>query len=153
MSSANCSANSTARTRTAAAATFLLAAKQIRANYLDHRVDDINYAFSRSLRPKLVKPGLILVSGGNCTDEHGYPLAYNASPMFYWLELKGSNVCVQGHSLGVVQNYSDAGYRYFLAQRSALDANSGLDSLLRSKYNTIDENDDYIVFDIDPTPN
>ncbi|MBV9217279.1 MAG: glycosyltransferase family 39 protein [Acidobacteria bacterium] len=130
-------------------ATFLVDAKEIRANYLEHRVPDRDYAFAQDLRPQLSQSGLIVVSGGNCTDGKGHPVAYNASFMFYWLDRKGANVCVEEHSLQRVESFSSAGYDYFLAQRSALKANGNLEIQLRKKYPVVTEGDDYIVFDID----
>lgn len=132
-----------------AGAALLYEAVRVRAAFLEKRVPDTSYACAAAIKPALKAPGLILVSGGNCLDHDGYPTAYNASFMFYWLERKGFNVCVEEESLARTREFAAKGAKYYLVQRSHLKAKPELETDLRSAYRLIDECEDYLVFDIE----
>ncbi len=132
----------------ATASSLLFEAKTVRANFLDHRVEDPSYTFAQRLKPLLKHDGLILVSGGHCVDPKGYPVAYNASFMFYWLERKGWNMCVEAQSAQKTREYSLNGAKYFLAQKSFLREKPGFEGELRIAYPLIAESDEFAVFDL-----
>ncbi len=129
-------------------ATFAVEARNVRGRVLEHRVADESYQYAGELKPKLVTPGLILVSGGNCFDADGYRVAYNASFMFYWLDRKGSNICVEDQSIEKVREIAASGTKYFIAQRTALKSNAGFETSLRNEFAVVDENETYVVLDI-----
>ncbi len=128
--------------------TFLAEGRNARSEILEHRRPDPSFQFAADLSPKLAKPGLILVSGGSCTDDDGYPVAYNASFMFYWLDRKGSNICVQDQSIAAVKEFAAENYKYFIAERTYVARKPGLEQELHANYRSIAENDDYEVFDL-----
>jgi 4-amino-4-deoxy-L-arabinose transferase-like glycosyltransferase len=64
----------------------------------------------------LIPPGaLILTSGGYCSNTVAKHLATNISIMFYWLDRKGFNVCVQQQSVPALEAFAQRGARYFVA--------------------------------------
>ena len=96
----------------------------------------------------LKNEGLIVASGGHCVDKNGYMLAYNASYLFYWLERKGWNVCVEDQSISKMRIFATHKAQYFVAQRSMLDEKPGFTEELRQEYPVLDESDQFILFDL-----
>lgn len=131
-----------------AVAVLFIDARMIRARILDNRRPDENRACAIELKPRLSEPGPILVSGDRCFDPDGYPVAYNASFMFYWLERKGANICVEQQSIQKIQEAADKGARYFVAQRKYMKQQPGFEEKLRSMYQVIDECGEFVVFRI-----
>ncbi len=129
-------------------AAFAFEALQVRANLFAHRVPDPAYAYSKMLKPKLTRPGLIIASGGHCYDKDGYALAYNASFMFYWLDRKGWNVCREDQSIHKIGELKTRGAEYFVADRTMLKDRPGLEEQLRQAYPVIDEDRQFAVFDL-----
>lgn len=128
---------------------FLFAGKKICADYLDHRVKDESLACAEKFKPFLNKEGLILVSGGRCFDEQGFPVAYNASFMFYWLDRKGFNICVEAQSLERVKEFAAAGAVYFVAQKDFLAEKPNLEYELRQNFAIAAECEEMILFDLE----
>ncbi|MEP6947578.1 MAG: glycosyltransferase family 39 protein [Acidobacteriota bacterium] len=135
----------------AALATFGIAAERARAEFRSDRRPASSFDFGASLKPVLKRAGLILVSGSSCYDEDGYPVAYNSSFMFYALDRKGSNICVEDQSPERIISFSDAGYQYFIAQRMEIAKKPGLDAWLNANYPLLAKNDEYEVFDLAAT--
>jgi hypothetical protein len=132
----------------AAVSVFLVEAKRARAELLGRRVADVSLSFAGELKPVLRPDGLLLISGGNCVDADGYRVAYNVSFMFYWLDRKGANICVQEQSIEKVRGFAATGYTYFIAQRSALKEKPGFENELIHSYPVIAGSDVYEVFDL-----
>jgi hypothetical protein len=130
------------------ASIFLLEAKELRSNVLDRRVEVADHKFARELRPKLTADGPIVASGGHCTDSDGYPVAYNASYMFYWLDRKGWNVCVEDQSAAKLRELAAKGAVYFVAEKKYLAAKPSAESETRAAFPAIAETTDFIVFDL-----
>lgn len=128
--------------------TLLFEAKQVRANFLGKRVSDAAHLCADNIKPAMKTEGLIVASGGNCVDRHGYALAYNASYMFYWLDRKGWNVCVEEQSLNKIADLAMRGAAYFVAQKSMLNKSQGFEEELRRTYSVISECDEFILFDL-----
>jgi hypothetical protein len=129
-------------------AAFALEAKQIRAHFLEHRRADESFFCAAKLKPALEKEGLILVSGGHCFDTDGYQTAYNASFMFYWLDRKGFNICVEEQSLAKVREFAAQGAKYFVAQKSTLGQNPAFAAELKRAFPLATECDEFFVFDL-----
>lgn len=127
---------------------FLLEAKQLRANFLEKQLDVPAYRFARDLQPALAAPGPIVASGGHCVDADGYQVAYNASYMFYWLDRKGWNVCVEEQSAARLRELAGKGAVYFVAERKYLAANPSAEAETRASFATLTENADFVVFDL-----
>ncbi len=130
------------------AMTFALIARSARAAFLTKRHADPAFASAAAIKPALSGQGLILVSGGNCRDEDGYALAYNASYMFYWLDRKGWNICIEQQSISGVKEYARLGARYFIAQSSAVEQVPGFEAQLESTFPMVIETPDFMVFDL-----
>ncbi len=131
-------------------ATLLIEAKQVRANFLNHRVEEPAFACAEKLKPLLKNDGLIVTSGEHCVDKKGYQLAYNASFMFYWLDRKGWNICIEEQSIDRIQDYAVKGARYFIAQKSYLNEKPGFEDELRKNYAVAAECEEFLVFDLTP---
>jgi 4-amino-4-deoxy-L-arabinose transferase-like glycosyltransferase len=133
------------------ASTFLLEAKQLRANFLDKRADVPAFRFANELRPTLTAEGPIVASGGHCVDADGYPVAYNASYMMYWLDRKGWNVCVEDQSAAKLRELAARGAVYFVAEKKYLAAKPAAESETRASFSTLTETADFVVFDLNKT--
>ena len=129
-------------------ASFLLEAKQVRASFLGKRVADESHLCADKIRPELKADGLIVVSGGHCVDNKGYALAYNASFMFYWLERKGWNICVEDQSIDKLNGFAVKGAKYFVAQKSILNQRPDFENDLRQVYSVIAECNEFLIFDL-----
>lgn len=133
---------------TAVSATLLLEAKQVRANFLEKHNSDPARACAEQMKPAMKNDGLIVASGGHCVDKNGYALAYNASFMFYWLDRKGWNVCIEEQSVGKIETFADEGAQYFVAQKAMLTQKEGFEEDLRKNYTVASECGQFIVFDL-----
>lgn len=131
-----------------AGAALINEAIKVRANFLEKRVPDPAFVCARQIKPALKKPGLILASGGNCFDPDGYPVAFNASFMFYWLERKGFNICVEEQSIERVEEFASRGSVYFVAAKSYLKNKPDFQAGLIDKYAITAECEEFYVFDL-----
>lgn len=129
-------------------ASLLLEAKQVRANFLGKRVSDKAQACADKIRPVMKTDGLIVASGGHCVDKKGYALAYNASFMFYWLERKGWNICIEDQTIDKIDNYAAKGAKYFVAQKSMMRQKPEFEPGLRTRFGVIAECDEFLLFDL-----
>ncbi len=129
-------------------AALAVEARQVRAEFLAHRVDDAAYECSQKLKLALKTEGLIVASGGHCVDKNNYALAYNASFMFYWLERKGWNICIEDQSIKNIAAVEAKGAKYFVAQRSALGEMPGFENELLQTYPVADACDQFYLFDL-----
>ncbi len=129
-------------------ASLLLEAKQVRANFVESRLTIAPFDFAKTAKPRLRSAGLILVSGGHCRDQNGYQVAYNASYIFYWLERKGWNMCVEEQSAPKISEYAQKGARYFVAEKKYLREDPPLEGELRQIYPVTAESSDFVIFDL-----
>lgn len=131
--------------------TFLFQARQIYADARTWQPSPLKACaehFADLIPPK----DLILVTGGVCTDEDGYPVAYNASFMIYWAQRKGFNVCIEEQSLESIVQFKQRGAKYFLAAKSTFRNKKQLESDLRQTYPVLAECDDYFLLQLTPHP-
>jgi Dolichyl-phosphate-mannose-protein mannosyltransferase len=135
-----------------AAGALTYEAVRVRADIMERHLTDKSFACAREIKPALAKPGLILASGGNCADKDGYALAYNASFMFYWLDRKGFNICVEDQTVEKVRQFAGRGAVYFVAQKShmkdAPHSETAFETGLRNNFPLVSECDEVLVFDI-----
>lgn len=129
-------------------ASLLLEAKQVRASFLGKRVPDESHICAEKIKPAIRPGSLIVVSGGHCVDKNGYELAYNASFMFYWLESKGWNICVEEQSMDKIDTFAAKGAKYFIAQKSLLKERQGFEEALRRSYKITAECEEFLLFDM-----
>ena len=104
--------------------------------------------FARDIGPAISGEGLILVSGGHERDNKGYPVAYNASYMFYWLDRKGWNLPVEEHTLMKLREYSAKGARYFIGERQFMKDAPGFEGQVREVYPVLADSDQFILVDL-----
>lgn len=128
--------------------TFAMQAKSIRSIILNDRVDDKNLTSARQIAAAMTKPGLILASGGECFDADGYPVAYNASYMFYWLDRKGFNICTEEQSVAKVREFAKKGAVYFVAEKERMDKKPGFENALKKSFPEVAEAEKVLVFDL-----
>ncbi len=90
---------------------------------------------------KLIIPAgeSVLASGGPCNDDFGYPVAYNASYYFYWLDRKGMNVCVEDQRLHEIGKAAAAGMRYYVAEKEMMIRNPGFEADMITNYDKLAE--------------
>ena len=129
-------------------ASLRIEAKQVRANFIESRLDSPAFVFAERIRPLLKPDGLIVVSGGYCKDRRGYQVAYNASYMFYWLGKKGWNVCVEEQSMSKLREFASKGATYFVAEKKYLVVKPELSDELDRTYPRLADSDDFMVFDL-----
>ncbi|HTH51139.1 MAG TPA: glycosyltransferase family 39 protein [Pyrinomonadaceae bacterium] len=129
-------------------ASLRVEARQIRSNFADDNADSAGLKFARQVKPLLTASGLIVASGGHCRDEKGYEVAFNASYMFYWLDRKGWNVCVEDQSIAKIRELSKNGARYFIAGKKYMREKSGFEDELNATYPRIATSDAYSAYDL-----
>ena len=104
------------------------------------------YVCRDSLKKIIPKNSLILASGGFDTGSAGYPLAYNKSYFFYWLNLKGYNISIEDQSIKNVLLFKRKGVKYFLAETKVLKSKSGFEEELRNKFKLLFECNGCLLF-------
>lgn len=127
---------------------FLVVAQNIRSDVLEHRVTDENFVCAKHFKPLMAKEGLILVSGNRAFDEDGYPVAYNASFMFYWLDRKGFNIVDEEQNLEKIKEFAGKGAKYFVAQKNKLSLEPNFENELRQNFKAVAECEEMILFDL-----
>lgn len=106
------------------------------------------YHCAQELKAQMKEAGLILASGGPCQDADGYPVAWNASYFFYWLDRRGFNICEQRQSISAVEAVAARGARYFVAEKQALQKKSGFEAELRQTWPVVYECNDVLLFQL-----
>ena len=115
---------------------------------LDKRLEVPAYKFANELQPALTTEGLIVASGGHCTDPDGYQVAYDASYMLYWLDRKGWDVCVEDQSTARIQELKNKGAVYFVGEKKYMDAKPSFQNEMRQMFPAVSEGNDFAVFDL-----
>jgi len=108
------------------------------------------FVCAKSFAPLLSDNGLILASGGLSKDPTGHSLAFNISYMFYWLDRKGFNICVEDQTLDEVRSFSQRGAHYFVAEKRELNRRPGFEAELRGQYPVLADCGDALLFRISP---
>ncbi|HEV7700739.1 MAG TPA: glycosyltransferase family 39 protein [Pyrinomonadaceae bacterium] len=129
-------------------ASLVVEARTVRANFIAHRSPNAADTFAEQAKPFITADGPILVSGGHCFDPRGYYVAYNASYMFYWLDKKGWNICVEDQSIQKLNEFRSKGIRYFVAEKAYVREKPGFEAALEESYPTLAVTDRYVVYDL-----
>lgn len=94
---------------------------------------------------------LILASGGACADPDGYPVAYDASYFFYWMDRKGFTVCTHEQSLARIESIAARGARFFVAEKARLrEAGPDFEPRLRTRFRVAGECDGAVLLALEP---
>lgn len=104
------------------------------------------YRCALAFKSFIPQDALIVVSGGNRLDESGYPVAYNAPYMFYWLERKGFNIAREDQSVTMLKKLVALGADYFVAEKEMLAFAPQFRSALLQNFNLIKECDEAYLF-------
>ncbi len=89
---------------------------------------------------------LILVSGGSCRDNDNYPVAFNSSYFFYWLDHKGYSICYEDQSIENVIAFKEKGVLFYLAEIKAIGQKQGFEDKMKKKFKVELECDGIILF-------
>ncbi|NLP10041.1 glycosyltransferase family 39 protein [bacterium] len=108
------------------------------------------YTFAKESEKKIPPNSLIICSGGPCTDRDGYPVAYNASYMFYWLNRKGFSICAEEQNVDAVQALMERGACFYLVERSSVVQRPTLKNELEEHYQLLDECSEAYLFSLQP---
>jgi len=128
------------------AATFLF---QFRGDEREYRPrPDWAYRCAKNFEPLIPKGDRIVASGGICTDPDGYPVAYNAPYMFYWMDRKGFNICEGEQSIEALRALEQRGARYFVAEKYALDQKPGFETELRRSFPLVSDCKTALLFQL-----
>ena len=72
-----------------------------------------SYICKDSLMKIIPQKSLLLTIGGFSRSKAGYPLAYNASHFFYWLDRKGYNISIEDLSIKNILLFRTRGVTFF----------------------------------------
>ncbi len=106
------------------------------------------YEFAKKVEPLIPQDALIISSGGICRDQDGYPVAYNASYMFFWLDRKGFNICQEEQSIGSVQQLAERGAQFFIAEKTALKLTPQFERELKQEFVLLEVGFEAYLFDL-----
>lgn len=107
------------------------------------------YSCAQTLKPALVRPGLIVASGAPCREEgSALTYAYNAPYFFYWLDRKGFNVCIEEQSVDRLEALRQRGAQYFVAEKGAVRQKPGFEADLRARFRLVAECPEALLFDL-----
>lgn len=134
------------------AATCLYQVRRIRDDFQLRAAEGSLNRCAREFAPAIPDNVLIAASGGQCVDPTGFPVAYNSSYMFYWLDRKGFDICVEQQSVAALKLLSERGARYFIAEKSALKMKPGFETELRQTFPLLMECEDAYLFQLKPIP-
>jgi hypothetical protein len=134
------------------AATSLYQIRMIRDDFQARAAEGSLFACSHQFAPAIPADVLIAASGGACVDPTGFPVAFNSSYMFYWLDRKGFSICIEKQSIAALKLLADRGARYFVAEKSAVKMKPGFDVELQMSFPLIMECKDAYLFQIQPPP-
>jgi len=116
---------------------FLLSFQMLLGSWKQFESRSPEYDAAMVLKSGLSFSGLIVASGGICTDAGGHKVANDAPNMFYWLDRKGFTTC-QGHqSIRELEAYKRRGARYYIAEPEALEAQPDLENELRKSFTLV----------------
>ena len=104
------------------------------------------YGCKNSLSDLIPQGSLILATGGVCADNDNYPVAYNASYFFYWLDRKGYNLCIGDQSIENVEAFKVKGAKYYIAEVNAMEQTKGFEDIMRKTFQIAMECNGIILF-------
>ena len=128
---------------------FLFQTRQIVVDAQNWKASELRSCVP-SFATEIPASDLMLVTGGSCVNETGYPAAYNASFMLYWMDRKGFNICIEEQSLDAIASFAKRGANYYLAVKSTLHRRGNLEDDMRQIYPVLAECNGYILFQLNP---
>ena len=134
------------------AATCLYQIRRLRDDFQARNAEGSLFSCAHNFAPSIPANVLIVASGGPCVDPTGFPVAYNSSYMFYWLDRKGFNICVEQQSVPALNHLIERGARYFVAEKAVLKLKPGFEAELRRTFPVVKECGDAYLFELKSTP-
>jgi 4-amino-4-deoxy-L-arabinose transferase-like glycosyltransferase len=129
----------------AAPVTIVLLAAQVALDVHPHP-EIGSFAAARVFAPRIPPGTLILSSGGPCSTTMARYVAYNQSFMFYWLDRKGFDVCVEQQSMTRIEDYVRRGARFFVANESLVASQPGFAVALSRRYPLLAESHGWSLY-------
>jgi hypothetical protein len=119
----------------AAFATYFLVSGQLtRDSWRQFSVRSADYSCTSCFADKIAPDALIVSTGGICKDPAGHKVAGDSPEMFYWLDRKGFSTCEGDESVQQLEDFAHRGARYFIAKKSAVQEQPGLEQALRNRF-------------------
>jgi 4-amino-4-deoxy-L-arabinose transferase-like glycosyltransferase len=110
------------------------------------RIFQSRYECAKLFQSSIPEESLIIASGGDVYDETGYPVAYNAPYMFYWLDRKGFSLPIQRQSLDNVNALMKRGACFYVLEKRAAESTKGFKEQLEQNYTLLEECDVAFLF-------
>jgi 4-amino-4-deoxy-L-arabinose transferase-like glycosyltransferase len=107
------------------------------------------YRCAGEFREFVSRDAKIIVRGGTRFDEHGHPVAYNASMAFTWMDRKGFNYAEEDFSEATLRSIAARGGRYWLAGPDDR-RNTAVYREVTGKCVLVKECSEYRLFDVSP---
>jgi hypothetical protein len=104
------------------------------------------YREAKMLAPSLSEEGLILVTGSSSIGRTGYPVAFNSSYLFYWLDRRGFSISMEELNLENVRRFQARGARYFIAEKRHLAGVPEFATQLGERYPLFATSEELLVF-------
>jgi hypothetical protein len=104
--------------------------------------------FSRQLPPSAT----VALRGGGRTDEHGYPVAYNESMGFVWLDRKGVNYPAEDLSVATMHSLSAQGIGFWVANIQKDLRNPLFSDSVLASFRVCDSCGNYMLLDLNTEP-
>jgi 4-amino-4-deoxy-L-arabinose transferase-like glycosyltransferase len=133
----------------AAPAALLLLAAQVAADVHPHR-ETGNYEAATVFAPRIPAGALILSSGGPCHTVMAHHVAYNQSYMFYWVDRKGFDVCVEQQSMARVDSIVARGAQFFVANDTLVHSQPGFAADLDRRFPVVATSNGWSLYDLRP---
>jgi len=104
------------------------------------------YDCKKILSDLIPQGSLLLVTGGICNDKDNYPVAYNASYFFYWLDRKGYNICEGDQSIENIESFKAKGAEFYIAEVEAMKQAKGFEDKMRKSFKIEFEGNGIVLF-------
>ncbi|MBL6963748.1 MAG: glycosyltransferase family 39 protein [Bacteroidetes bacterium] len=127
--------------------TLFYQALKIRSQF-QLNIPSVYYSCSDDIASIIPKKSLIIASGGPLEDFTGYPVAYNASYFFYWLDRKGFNIPIEEQRLEKIKEFKTKGADFFVAEEKIIKDAGDFEQDLKKQYELLYSCNGVLVFDL-----
>lgn len=116
-----------------------------------HDAGRMLYVCSQQLADRVPAAARIVARGGHAVDEHGHPVAWNASMVFAWMDRRGFNYPIEDLAPTTLDALAARGGRYWLASPEDLDT-AGVRAWADARYRRVATCGDaeYVLYDLRP---
>jgi hypothetical protein len=128
---------------------LLLLAAQVADDVHPHH-ETGNYVAAKLFVPWIPAGSLIVSSGGPCHTVMAPHVAYNQSYMFYWLDRKGFDVCVEQQSMARIDSVVARGARFFVANDTLVHSQPGFAEELNQRFPVLATSNGWSLYALRP---